>query len=75
MSMDKRAIEKKLIEFEELAKEVKASKKGLKALEPLEEEIGKALKEYLRNTKDEEGFEFVAEATSRIIEAKRLLYS
>jgi len=73
--LNKEAIEQKLIEFEDLAKQVKASKKGLKALEPLEEEIGKILKEYLRNTKDEEGFEFVADATYRIIEAKRSLYN
>ena len=73
--MLKGSIEKKLIEFEELAKQVKATKMGLKTLESLEEEIGKLLKEYLKSVKDEEGFEFVAEATNRIIEAKRKLYN
>jgi len=73
--MLKGAIEKKLTEFEELAKQVKATRKGLKVLEPLEEEIDKLLKEYLKSVKDDEGFEFVAEATNRIIEAKRKLYN
>ena len=73
--MNKTTIEQKLIEFEELAKEVKATRKGLKALEPLEEEIGKLLKEYLISVKDDEGFEFVAEVTNRIIEAKKRLYN
>ena len=45
--MLKGVIEKKLIEFEELSKQVKATKMGLKTLESLEEEIGKLLKEYL----------------------------
>ena len=72
---DKEVIEKKLTEFEELAKQVKTTKKGLKALEPLEEEIGKLLKEYLESVKDDKDFEFIADATHRIIEAKRLLYS
>jgi hypothetical protein len=73
--MLKGVIEKKLIEFEELVKHVKATKMGLKTLESLEEEIGKLLKEYLKSVKDEEGFEFVAEATKRIVEAKRKLYN
>ena len=73
--MLKGAIEKKLAEFEELAKQVKATRKGLKALEPLEEEIGKLLKEYLKNAKDDADFEFVAEATNRIVEAKRRVYN
>ena len=72
---DKEVIEKKLTEFEELAKQVKVTKKGLKALEPLEEEIGKLLKEYLKAVKADEDFEFIANATSRIIEAKRTLYN
>jgi len=71
----KGAIEKKLTEFEELAKQVKTTKMRLNALEPLEEEIGKLLKEYLKSVKDDEGFEFVAEVTNRIIEAKRKLYN
>jgi len=75
MMIDKATIEKKLIEFEELAKQVKVTNRGLKALEPLEEEIGKALKEYLRNAKEDKDFEFIADVTHRIIEAKRLLYS
>jgi len=73
--MLKGVIEKKLAEFEDLTKHAKATKMGLKALEPLEEEIGKLLKEYLKSVKDDEGFEFVAEVTSRIIEAKRKLYN
>jgi len=73
--MNKEAIEKKLVEFEELAKEVKATKKGLKALEPLEEEIGKLLRECLRESKHDEDFDFVADATYRIIEAKKSLYN
>ena len=73
--MLKGAIEKKLVEFEELSKQVKATKMGLKTLESLEEEIGKLLKEYLKNAKDDADFEFVAEATNRIIEAKRSLYN
>jgi|GEM_PF-4675726 len=73
--MLKGAIEKKLMEFEELAKQVKATRNGLNALEPLEEEISKLLKEYLKNAKDDADFEFVAEATNRIIEAKRSLYN
>ena len=75
MTANKENIQQKLTEFEELAKQVKAKKKGLKALEPLEEEIGKALKEYLRNAKEDKDFEFIADVTHRIIEAKRLLYS
>jgi len=73
--LNKEVIEQKLIEFEELAKQIKATKSGLKALEPLEEEIGKLLKEYLKSAKDDEGFEFVADVTNRIIEAKRTLYN
>jgi len=73
--IDKKVIEQKLIEFEELAKQVKTTKKGLKALEPLEEEIGKLLKEYLKSVKDDKDFEFIANATSRIIEAKKSLYN
>ena len=73
--IDKKVIEQKLIEFEELVKQVKAEKKGLKALEPLEEEIGKLLKEYLKAVKDDEGFEFVADVTHKIIEAKKSLYN
>jgi len=73
--MLKGAIEEKLAEFEELIKQVKATKMGLKALEPLEEEIGKLLKEYLKSVKNDEGFEFVAEVTNRIIEAKKKLYN
>jgi hypothetical protein len=73
--MLKGVIEKKLIEFEELAKQVKATKMGLKALEPLEEEIGKLLKEYLKKAKDDNDFEFVAEVTNKIVEAKRKLYN
>jgi hypothetical protein len=73
--MLKDVIEKKLVEFEELAKQVKATKMGLKALEPLEEEIGKLLKGYLKNAKDDADFEFVAEVTNRIIEAKKKLYN
>jgi len=72
---NKEVIEKKLTEFEEMAKQIKATKKGLKALEPLEEEIGKLLRECLRKAKNDENFEFVADATSRIIDAKRLLYN
>ena len=73
--MIKGAIEKKLVEFEELAKEIKTTGKGLKALEPLEEEIGKLLKEYLKKAKDDNDFEFVAEVTNKIVEAKRRLYN
>jgi len=73
--LNKEVIEKKLTEFEELAKQIKATKSGLKALEPLEEEIGKLLKEYLKSVKDDKDFEFIADVTHRIIEAKRLLYS
>jgi len=68
-------IEKKLVEFEELAKQLKTTKMGFKTLESLEKEIGKLLKEYLKNAKDDADFEFVAEATNRIIEAKRSLYN
>jgi hypothetical protein len=73
--MVKGVIEKKLVEFEDIAKQVKTTKMGLKALELLEEEIGKLLKEYLKNVKDDADFEFVAEATNRIVEAKRRLYN
>jgi len=73
--MVKGAIEKKLAEYEDLVKQVKATKMGLKALEPLEEEIGKLLKEYLKNAKDDADFEFIAETTNRIVEAKRRLYN
>jgi len=73
--MNKTTIEQKFTEFEELAKQVKSTKKGLKSLEPLEEEIGKLLREYLRDAKNDETFEFVADATSRIIEAKKSLYN
>ena len=73
--LNKEVIEKKLIEFEELAKEVKATRKDLKALEPLEEEIGKLLKEYLKSVKDDADFEFVADVTKRIIKAKKSLYN
>ena len=73
--MLKGVIEKKLIEFEDLAKQVKTTKIGLKALESLEEEIGKLLKQYLKSVKDDADFEFVAEATNRIVETKRKLYN
>jgi predicted DNA-binding protein len=73
--MLKGAIEKKLIEFEDLAKEVKATRKGLNALETLEKEIGKLLNEYLKNAKDDKDFEFMANATNRIIEVKKSLYN
>ena len=73
MMIDKATIEQKLAEFEELAKQVKATKKGLKDLEPTEEEIGKLLKEYLKSVKDDKDFEFIANATSRIIEAKKII--
>ena len=73
--MNKTTIEQKFTEFEELAKQVKSTKKGLKSLEPLEEEIGKLLREYLRDAKNDETFEFVVDATSRIIEAKKSLYN
>ncbi|MFP3257442.1 MAG: hypothetical protein RXO36_06555 [Candidatus Nanopusillus acidilobi] len=75
MKIEKGIIEEKLIEFEELSKHVKATKNGLRALETLEKEIGKLLKEYLKGVEDNEGFEFVAEVTNRIIEAKRKLYN
>jgi len=74
--LNKEIIEKKLVEFEELVKEMRATKKNnLKMLKKLEEEIRKDIKEYLKSTNNEDVFEFVADISRRIMLAKKSLYN